>query len=180
MLMGVALPAVADSTDATGELSFQHYLASVGRGNLELAAARAQLPVLKAGVLMAKVFPNPVITAGLSSFDVSGEGAPTGIAASVAMPLELGGKRGDRVKTARADYAVAQAQLIKFFWQLRADAAIAFIDALQAQLILSRKRNTLEGLDRLVHVMRFDCKRATSAKQRLCNRTLNNAAFKVK
>lgn len=47
----------------------------MGKSNLWLAAQRANVPPSQAALVIAKTFPDPVLTAGLASLDVSGVGA---------------------------------------------------------------------------------------------------------
>jgi cobalt-zinc-cadmium efflux system outer membrane protein len=84
-------------------LTFSSYLVEVARGNASLAAQQTKLPLAQAQVVLARVFPDPVLTGGLSSWEVSGQGAQNGLTASVAVPLEWPGKRGARTELAQAN-----------------------------------------------------------------------------
>ncbi len=121
------------------------------RNNLDLVAQRFNVPVAEAQIAVAKIFPDPTLTAGLASIDVSRVGAPTSTTVGVSETIELGGKRGARVATAEAGRAGAHADLDDFLRTLRANAAGAFIDALHARLVLERKQLTLASLQKLVH-----------------------------
>jgi cobalt-zinc-cadmium efflux system outer membrane protein len=131
---------------------FSEYLAMVGRSNLELAAVRANVPIAAAQIALAKVFPDPAVTFGLGSIDVSGHGAPTAASVGLGQTIELGGKRGARIAVAERGAAGAGTALEDFLRGLRATAASAFIDSLSARLVLDRKRLTLDRLERLVGV----------------------------
>ena len=143
-----APPAQADE-GAT--LRFDGYMTLVLRNNLDLVAQRFNVPVAEAQIAVAKIFPDPTLTAGVASIDVSRVGAPTSTTVGVSETLELGGKRGARVATAEAGRAGAHADLEDFLRTLRANAAGAFIDALHARLVLERKQLTLASLQKLVH-----------------------------
>jgi cobalt-zinc-cadmium efflux system outer membrane protein len=131
---------------------FSEYLAMVGRSNLELASERANVPIAAAQIAVAKVFPDPAVTFGLASIDVSGHGAPTAASVGLGQTIELGGKRGARIAVAERGEAGAGTALEDFLRGLRATAANAFIDSLSARLVLDRKRLTLDRLERLVGV----------------------------
>jgi cobalt-zinc-cadmium efflux system outer membrane protein len=137
--------------DAGEALRFDGYMAQVLRNNLDLVAQRFNVPVAEAQIAIAKIFPDPTLSAGLASFDLERNGAPTAVTASVSETIELGGKRGARVATADEGAAGARADLDDFLRGLRASAAGAFIDALHARLVLGRKALTLASLQRLVH-----------------------------
>jgi cobalt-zinc-cadmium efflux system outer membrane protein len=151
----LARGAAAAPPPAAGDgagLRFDAYLALVLRNNLDLAAQRFNVPIAEAQIAVAKIFPDPVLTGGLGSIDISHTGSPTTTTLGVSETIELGGKRGARVAVAGAGQAGARADLEDFLRALRANAAGAFIDALHARLVLERKRLTLISLERLVAV----------------------------
>lgn len=133
-------------------LRFSAYLAEVARSNPALAAQRNNLPVAQAQVILARIFPDPVITAGLGSLDVSNVGAQNSIVASASIPLEWPGKRSARVALSEANVSVAQADFEDFARTARASAAIAYIDAVLARRVLEHKRAAAEGLRRVVEL----------------------------
>jgi cobalt-zinc-cadmium efflux system outer membrane protein len=146
-----AAPLVPTNVRGRG-VHFPEYLTLVGRANLDLAAERANVPIAVAQIALAKVFPDPALTAGLAAIDVSNQGAPTASSVGVSGTIELGGKRAARVAVAEAGAAGASTALEDFLRGLRATAANAFIDSLGTRLVLDRKRLTLDRLERLVGV----------------------------
>jgi cobalt-zinc-cadmium efflux system outer membrane protein len=150
--MTAAVPTHVPTNVRGRGVHFSEYLAMVGRSNLELAAERANVPIAAAQIALAKVFPDPAVTFGLASIDVSGHGAPTAASVGLGQTIELGGKRGARVAVAERGAAGAGSALEDFLRGLRATAANAFIDSLSARLVLDRKRLTLDRLERLVGV----------------------------
>lgn len=133
-------------------LTFTSYLAQTARSNLELLAERYAIPIAEAQIAVAKVFPDPVLAGGISQVDVSGQSAPLVSTLGVTLPLELGGKRAGRIAVAQREVAVAQAELADALRQKRAEAALAYVDALASRLVLARKQQTLASLERLVGV----------------------------
>lgn len=131
-------------------VGFQEYLARVGRRNLSAAAARLEVPIARAQIDIARIFPNPILTGGVGSVDISGTGSPTSTTVQLFWPLELFGKRDARVALALEGNRLAQSDLEVFLRALRADATDAYIDALHARLVLARKQATLASLERLV------------------------------
>src|SRR5262249_23543503 len=136
----VAAPAGA----APKALDLEGYLIFVARNNMPLAAQRMNIDIAEAQVDVAGAFPEPQLTAGPASLDVTQKGSPTAIEAGVSETFELGGKRGGRV--AVADHAVvgARRDFDDFLRTLKGSAANAFVDALAARLVLDRKERTLE------------------------------------
>jgi len=147
---GPALPPAASAT--RDRLTFKAYLKEVGRGNLDLIAQRSAVSVAQAQIAIAKVFPDPQVTAGLLQYDVTRRGNPTATIVQLAVPLEIGGQRGARVAVAEANLSATQADLNEFLRGLRAEATNDYIDALHARATLERQRQTLASLERLVAV----------------------------
>ena len=151
--IGAAGPRVAYAQEQmNAQLSFRQYLQAVGRGNLDLAAQRFNVSISEAQIDVARIFPDPQLTGGLLSYDISKQGSPTAVNLGLAQTIELGGKRGARIAAARFDRAAAQATLDDFFRSLRGDATDTFIESLHTRLILARKEQTLKSLNRLVAV----------------------------
>ena len=128
------------------------FIAQVLTANVELAAQRASVSIAEAQMAVARIFPDPTLTAGVSSVDVSGKGSPTATTLGLGYTFELGGKRSARVAAARSEWAGAQADLEDFLRNLRANATNGFVDSLYARLVLDRKQQTLKNLQRLVDV----------------------------
>lgn len=117
---------------AVERLSLLEYLARV-EGSSRAASLAAQVPIAEARVRTAGMLPDPRVTAGIAQVDVSGQGAPFGAMVGVAVPLELGGARSRRVALARAEVALARAQAAEASGELELAAALAFVDAQEAE-----------------------------------------------
>ena len=147
-----ASPAGASTGVAAPPIRYKTFLAELHKGNLELAAQRANIPIAEAQIAVAKVFPDPALTAGVGALDVTGKGSPTATTLGLGVTLELGGKRGARVAVATSDVGQVRAELDDFLRGLRANATESFIEGLYARLVLDRKRQTLRSLEKLVTV----------------------------
>src|SRR5450432_4197221 len=64
-----ALPVPADSQLAP--LGFSDFLARVAQGNLDLVAQRANVSIAAAQIELARIFPDPQVTAGVLQYDLS-------------------------------------------------------------------------------------------------------------
>jgi outer membrane protein, heavy metal efflux system len=133
-------------------ITLDGYLRAVASENLELAAQRANVSIAEAQVAVAKVFPDPQLTAGLMQYDVSRQGNAAASIVELGVPIELGGKRASRVAVAEGAVTTTQADLEDFLRTLRANGADRYIGALHARLVLQRKRQTLASLERLIKV----------------------------
>jgi cobalt-zinc-cadmium efflux system outer membrane protein len=132
------------------ELDLGAFLAMVGRSNLSLAAQRYNVSTAHAQIDIAKLFPEPQITAGVGSLDVARSGAPTVLEVSASHTFELGGKRRKRIAAAERAVTGAKDDLDDFLRTLRGQAADAFVDALSARLVMGSKQRTLDNLTKLV------------------------------
>ncbi len=144
-----ALTAAAQAPLALPEepgLTLTTYLARVAHSNLPLAAQQANVPLAEAQAVIARSFPDPVLTAGLASLDVSNVGAQNGVTAGVTVPLEWPTKRPARLALAQVNAEVVNAELEDFVRLLRGAAATSYVDALFAERVLLRKRQAADSL----------------------------------
>lgn len=141
----------APPSGSAERFTFKTYLQRVGTANLDLAAQRASVSIAQAQIAVAKVFPDPQVTAGLGQYDLSQNGNnPTAATLALNMPLQIGGQRRKRVALAEANLSASEADLQDFLRELRATAANAYIDDLHARLVLDRQRLSLTSVERLV------------------------------
>ena len=145
-------PAAHPADEHRPRVTFQKYLDEVLRANLDLAVQRANIAISHAGVTTAKVTPDWSLDFGFPLVDLSGQGNPTTFGIGVDAPIELGGKRGHRVRAAQADLATVTSDYDDAIRQLRSTATGAFLDALGARAILESKQKSLSQFDRIVSV----------------------------
>jgi outer membrane protein, heavy metal efflux system len=150
--VAIALLLGASSAAGAEGMPYEEYLAHVGSANLELAAQRLNVPIAEAQIAVARIFPEPVLSAGVGSLDISKNGSPTSYDIGLSETIEIGGKRGSRIDVARYGSSQAKSDLEDFFRTLRANATDDFIDALLTQLVLERKTQTQAAFARLVAV----------------------------
>lgn len=149
-----AAPQATASSAEAGRptISFASFLDQSLRTNLDLAAQRAGLDITKASITTARVRPDWSVDFGTPTVDLSNQGNPTNFSTGLGTTIELGGKRGARVKAAGADFATSSSDYQDAVRQFRATAAGAFIDALSARDILDAKNHGLSQLNRIVEV----------------------------
>jgi len=131
---------------------YSDFISEVLRSNLDLAVQRASLAVTRAAVTTAKATPDWSADFGFPTVDLSNQGNPTEFSVGLDVPIELGGKRGHRVRAAKAELDATTADYDDAVRQLRASATIAFISALSARAILESKSKSLGQFDRIVSV----------------------------
>jgi cobalt-zinc-cadmium efflux system outer membrane protein len=138
--------------DQRPKITFTEYVNEVLRSNLDLAAQRSNIAISEAAVTTASVRPDWSLDIGVPGADLSNQGFPTTWSFGLTVPVELGGKRGSRVRAATADVSSTTADYEDAVRQLHADAGNAFVDALGAREILQSKTKSLAQLDRIVNV----------------------------
>jgi cobalt-zinc-cadmium efflux system outer membrane protein len=148
----VAAPGSNSAEDNRPHISFNDYVSEVLRSNLDLSVQRANIAISQAGVTTAAVTPDWSVDVGLPTVDLSNQGNPTNFSTGLNVPIELGGKRGRRVRAAKADLATTHSEYDDSVRQFRASATSAFLDAMSARAILQSKNKSLSQFDRIVSV----------------------------
>ncbi|RBL89389.1 TolC family protein [Chitinophaga flava] len=131
------------------QLDFATYLSGVGQHNLGYAAEKFNMDIAAANVLMAKVFPDPEINAGLFDNGQRRMQQGYGLTTGISYTLELGGKRRARINLARSEQEVTRHLLEDYFRNLRADATVAFLTAMQQQRLYEIKMEAYRYMQQL-------------------------------
>jgi len=124
------------------------------RKNLNLLAQRLNLSLADAGIVAARVRPNPVLSLDVDHVNVAhlSKGDLTEAAARIDVPIVLGGKRDLRIEVAGHDRKIAQLQLEDAIRKLRQDVSAACIDLIQARANLDLARDNLKTFEDLVRI----------------------------
>lgn len=149
-LSALLLASSAHAQTASRTLTRDAFLREVVQSNITLAAERANIPVARAQIAVARIFPDPTISVGVTSLDVSRVGAQNTVGAAVNIPIEWPGRAAARVELATQELRVSEAQLEDALRQLRSAASTAFVEALAAKLELAIRRQSLASLERFV------------------------------
>ena len=147
-----AAPQSQTGQDTRPHIRFDDFLHEAMRFNLDLAAQRANIAITHAGVTTASQRPDWSADFGFPVVDLSGQGNPLTYSIGLEAPIEVGGKRGRRIRAAKADLNTANSDYDDAVRQLRATATGAFIDALSARAILISKQKSIGELERIVSV----------------------------
>ena len=115
------------------DISFTEYLNRVGKSNLGYLAERLNVSIADAETVAQKVLPDPEL-----EFEAGSDNFSLGLSYS----LELGNKRGNRIRLARSRAELEKLLLEQGFQDLRADAADLFFEAiLQRELLGVQNRS---------------------------------------
>lgn len=115
------------------DISFTEYLNRVGKSNLGYLAERLNVSIADAETVAQKVLPDPEL-----EFEAGSDNFSLGLSYS----LELGNKRGSRIRLARSRAELEKLLLEQGFQDLRADAANLFFEAiLQRELLGVQNRS---------------------------------------
>lgn len=115
------------------DISFTEYLNRVGKSNLGYLAERLNVGIADAETVAQKVLPDPEL-----EFEAGSDNFSLGLSYS----LELGNKRGNRIRLARSQAELEKLLLEQGFQDLRADAADLFFEAiLQRELLGVQNRS---------------------------------------
>jgi len=132
-------------------IKFREFMRQVEEANLALAAQRYNVPIARAQLTAASVYPDPTFQAGYGG-DVSGNRQVTNYSGSLNQTVILGGKIGAREEDAAATLQATNASLSDYLRTLRGQAADAFIDGLTGLLKLDREVKSLERSQQLVEL----------------------------
>lgn len=128
--------------------------------NLDLIAARYDVPIAQARIITARLRPNPIFSLEAShlnypitpGFNNSHAGGPNEFAIRTDFVLERGGKRERRIEVAEAARSVAELQVLNTVRTILLNAETAFVDILQAKANLALALNSLRAFDDVVNV----------------------------
>ena len=135
------------------ELSFNAFLEQVLGSNMELIIEQYEVTAAEAALLAARVFDDPELEMIFPSFDSDEFSTfPRSIAFEMEIPIDIFGKRRNRVRQAMAEKHAAEAGLEDFLRHLRSFAAKTYVEVVTHQRILERMQLTLDQLNRLIEV----------------------------
>lgn len=116
-------------------ISFSEFLNKVGKNNLDYLAQRYNISIAEAEIIAQKVLPDPNL-----EFEAADESFTLGLGYN----LEMGNKRGARVRLAKSQAELEKLALEYYYQELRAKAADLFLDAIEQKELLTVKRNSYE------------------------------------
>lgn len=140
-------------------LTIQGAIDEAVQRNLTLLAEQASLSVAEAGLITARLRPNPVLSASADSLDLLGTGfdeingaGPPQYAVRIDMPIERAHKRELRTEVADQAKGLAEAQFADAVRRLKLDVMLASVDVLEAKAKLQLAEDNLQALERLLQL----------------------------
>lgn len=130
-------------------LKFSNYMGLVSRHNLGYAAEKFEVSKAEAAIEIARVFPDPILSFGLTQNKESHLNTGHGVASELGATLELFGKRRARIDLARSEHELSKALLTDYFRNLEAESAGIFLEALKQKQLFAVKLNSYETMKRL-------------------------------
>lgn len=123
--------------------------------NFSLLAASMNIEAEKAGIIQAKLYPNPVFTAEVNAYDPDNRKAfHMGATGQKSFQLEqlilLGGKRKSEIELAKSNARIAELEFQQLLRQLKFRLHTGLFTIGQQQLLLQRYNTQLELLSTLV------------------------------
>lgn len=155
LLQAALLIAAAAHAQTPSPVDLREYLDAVAEKNLDLQTQHETLVAARAGVSIAGVRPDPQFNGGIASKELSSANKPsaaTALTAGISWTLETGGKREARLRAARSNVKLTEANVAAFKRQLDVDASASFIESCRAQAVLARKETGLTAMREIVRV----------------------------
>jgi len=177
-LMVAAPVAAAHAQDAPPRLTLDDVVALAVRENRTLRAKQFEYQATRAGEITAGLRPNP--TAFYSAEQLGASRNTDAIpqhTVIVGQPIELAGKRGRRLDSARAAIRVSERELADVRRQVIAQVKKAFTDVLVAQATLALAQENLRALDEVERIQRFRAERGDISELELTRIQVQRFAF---
>ena len=118
----LCVPVSAQSGKVESDIGFNDFIQAVIDGNIGLASQKFNVEIADAAIAVAGLSPDPTITLGYNSYELSRFRLPASTGITLNYLLEHPAKRTARVSVAEADKSLAQAQLTEYVKTLRVDA----------------------------------------------------------
>src|SRR5207237_924361 len=134
-------------------MSFDQLSQTALAQNKSLQAVREQLRQAEARLTQARLRPNPSIDVSQSTDFVFANEGENGFAVAFAQPIELGGKRMNRIRVAEAEIELAKAEIADTERQLIAQLRAAYLRAAETSARLNMLERTRGLNQQMVQVM---------------------------
>ncbi|MDR3141861.1 MAG: TolC family protein [Tannerellaceae bacterium] len=127
-------------------LTFAQYMENVKNGNISYLAEKYNVDIADAGVKAARVFPDPELSVNYGNNQNWSLRMGYAIDASLSYTWETGGKRKARIRLAQSEKEMTAALLEDYFRNLRADASLAWLEALKQQKLYELQKSSYEQM----------------------------------
>lgn len=148
LLIGGSLPLVMAMGQTPVNLSYADYMQRVAQDNVGYAAEKLNVPAAQAEVTAAKVFNDPNLSVSYYNNENNSLQMGEGVEVELSKTFSFG-KRGANIALAKSEQALAEALLADYLRNLRADATLAYLEALRQRQLFQVKQRTFESIDQL-------------------------------
>jgi len=154
-LASLAFAATGPETQCPGRvIDFQSFLRMVADHNLDYAVEKFNVSIAAAEIEIAKISPDPTGTFEWTENREERLRSGYGFSFELGKTIELGGKRRARIDLAKSRKELAALTVTDFFRELRAQAAIAYVDALAQKELYDLKSDSYQAMKRLSDAIR--------------------------
>lgn len=165
-------------------LTFNEYMENVINSNIDYLAEKYNVSIADAVVKASKVFPDPELSVSYANNQNWNLEMGYSVDAGLSYTLELGGKRKARIRLAQSEKEMIEALLEDYFRNLRADATIAYFEALKQKSLLEIQRSSYRQMAGLARAdsIRFrlgDITEVDALQSRLEAATMLNDLYEV-
>ena len=148
LIVGGSLPLVMAMGQTPVNLSYADYMQRVAQDNVGYAAEKLNVPAAQAEVTAAKVFNDPNLSVSYYNNENNSLQMGEGVEVELSKTFSFG-KRGANIALAKSEQALAEALLADYLRNLRADATLAYLEALRQRQLFQVKQRTFESIDQL-------------------------------
>jgi cobalt-zinc-cadmium efflux system outer membrane protein len=131
-------------------IDFARYLNLVGQNNLGFIAEKLEVNIADALARAERVFPDPELTATLYDNDAGSVLFGRGLELELGYDLEISGQRRSRIRLAKSEAEMARILLDATLADLRAEAAVAFLESQKQIRMLELMQESYEAM-RQIH-----------------------------
>jgi cobalt-zinc-cadmium efflux system outer membrane protein len=128
---------------------FKTFLQLVRDRNFDFAIEKFNVSIADAEIEMAKVSPDPALSFNWTENAEDTLRSGYGYSVELGKTIEFGGKRGARIELAKSKKELSIIMLSDYFRELRAHAAITYIDALAKNQIYKLKLDSYQAMKKL-------------------------------
>ncbi len=128
-------------------VTFTNYAKRAIQKNIGMVAQRYSIEQADQHIALAKIYPNPSISIGNASGDITGQELQQQLFAGITQTIPTNGKRKETIRIAKTEKEISVALFDDALRQLRSDLAKKYIDVLIAQLVLDRHNKTYQQLN---------------------------------
>lgn len=138
-----------EAEEEKNPLTFSAFLQNVAQNNLDYAAEKFNIKKAEAEIIQAGIFPDPEL-----SFEYANNSDRTMdlgrvFVGGLGWTLELGGKRKARISVAEAEKVLAELALADYFQNLRAEAGMLYVDAMERKAMKDLQEQTFQSMRQL-------------------------------